>query len=115
MAVQFFDINIDIIIKLPAHLYAASCSRIAAKINEHLIQTLLNTESEINMMNCKVAEMCDIFICCKVTLKMQTVNSGKAFFYNCTENVEMKMADIIFTLFIFIIKRVENELILEHL
>ena len=34
---QFFDISIDITVELPAHLYATSCSKIAAKVNEHLI------------------------------------------------------------------------------
>ena len=36
-------------------------------------------------------------------------------FYNCAENVEVKMADITSTLFIFVAEGVENELILEHL
>ena len=37
VAVQFLGTSIDIMVKLSACLYAASCSRIAAKINEHLI------------------------------------------------------------------------------
>ena len=37
VTVQFFDINIDTTIELPACLYAALCSRIAVKINECLI------------------------------------------------------------------------------
>ena len=114
ITVQFFNININITVKLPAHLYAASCSKIAAKINEHLIQTLLNAESEINMINHKIAEICDIPIHCEVTFEMQTVDSGKAPFYSCAEDVEMKMADIISILFIFVAERVENKLIFEH-
>ena len=115
ITVQFFDISINITIKLPACLYAALCSRIAVKINECLIQTLLNAESEINMMNYKIAEICDIPIYCEVTFEMQTADSGKTLFYNCAENVEMEIAGITSTLFIFIAKGVENELILEHL
>ena len=115
MTVQFFDININIIVKLPAHLYATSCSKIAVKINGHLIQTLLNAESEINMMEHKVAETCDISIHYEVTLEMQTADSGKAPFYSCAENVEMKMINIIFIFFIFIAEEIENELILKHL
>ena len=111
---QFFNINIDIMIELSAHLYATLCLKIAAKINECLIQTFLNTESEINIINCKVVEVCDIFICCEVTLEMQTADSEKASFYNYAENVEMKMTDIIFTLSIFVAKGVKDELILEH-
>ena len=34
---QFFNISINIIIKLPAHLYITLCLKIAAKINECLI------------------------------------------------------------------------------
>ena len=37
VTVQFLDISINIIIKLPAYLYATLYSKIAAKINEHLI------------------------------------------------------------------------------
>ena len=70
MAVQFLDTSIGTTVGLPACLYAASCSRIAAKVNECLVQTLLDAGSEINMMNCKVAEACDIPICCEVTLEM---------------------------------------------
>ena len=115
ITVQFFNININIIIELSAHLYAALCSKIAAKINEHLIQTFLNTESEINMINHKIAKICDIFICCEVTFEMQTADSEKAPFYNCAENIKVKMTDIISILFIFIVEEVENELILECL
>ena len=113
MTVQFFDISINITIKLPACLYAVLCSKITAKINEHLIQTLLNAESEINIINHKVTEVYDIPIHCEVIFEMQTADSEKALFYNCVENVKVKMADIIFTLFIFITKEVENELIFE--
>ena len=113
ITVQFFDISIDIIIKLSAHLYAALCSRIAVKINECLIQTLLNAESEINIMSHKIAEICDIPICCKITFKMQTADSRKMSFYNYAENVEVKIADVTFILSIFIMKGVENELILK--
>ena len=77
---QFFNISINITVKLPACLYIILCLRIAVKINEYLIQTLLNAESEINMMNCKVIEVCDISIYCEITLKMQTVNLRKVFF-----------------------------------
>ena len=115
MTVQFFSISINITIRLSAHLYAASYFRIAAKINEHLIQTLLNAESEINIMNYKIAEVCNISIHCEVTFKMQTADSEKTLFYNCTENVKMKMTDIISTLSIFVTERVENELILKCL
>ena len=66
-------------------------------------------------MNYKVAEVCGISICCEVTLKMQTADSGKTSFYNCAENVEVKIVDITSIFFIFIIKKVENELILECL
>ena len=115
MIVQFFGINIDITIELPACLYITLCSKIAAKINGHLIQTLLNAESEINIMNCKVVEIYDISICCEVTLKMRTADSEKVPFYNCAENVEMNMTDVIFILSIFVAEGVENELIFEHL
>ena len=37
MIMQFLNINIDITVELPAHLYATSCSRITAKINEYLV------------------------------------------------------------------------------
>ena len=111
--VQFLDISIDITVRLSAHLYAALYFRIAAKINECLIQTLLNAESEINIMNHKIAEICGISICCKVILEMQTADSEKVFFYSCAENVEMKMIDVISTFFIFVMKEVENELIFE--
>ena len=114
VTVQFFDISISITIELPACLYATSCSRIAAKINKHLIQTLLNAESEINMMNCKIIEICDISICCEVTLKMRTADSEKMLFYNCAENVEVNVTDIISILSIFVMEGVENELIFEH-
>ena len=66
------------------------------------------------MINYKITEVCDIFIHCKVTFKMQTADSEKAPFYNCAENVEMKMTGITSTLSIFVTKGVENELILEH-
>ena len=111
---QFFSISIDIIIKLFAHLYALSCLKIAVKINKCLIQTFLNAESEINMMNCKIVETYNISIHCEVTFEMRTADSKKASFYNCAENVEVKITDIISIFFIFIMKGVENELILEH-
>ena len=114
MTVQFFNININITVELFACLYTTSCSKIAAKINECLIQTLLNVESEINMMNCKVAETCDIFIHCEVILEMWTADLKKMLFYDCVENVKVKMTDIISTLFIFIVKEVENELIFKY-
>ena len=66
-------------------------------------------------MNCKIAEICDIFICCEITLEMWTVNSRKVPFYNCAKNVKIKVIDVIFTFSIFVVKEVENELILEHL
>ena len=66
-------------------------------------------------MNYKVAEIYDIFICCEVTLEMWTVDSGKVPFYNCAENVEIKVTGIICTFSIFVVKGVENELILECL
>ena len=113
MTVQFFDISINITVELPAHLYVTLCSRIAAKINGCLIQMLLNTESEINIINCKIVEICDIPICCEVTLEMQTADSEKASFYSCAENVKMKMTDIISILSIFVVKEVENKLIFE--
>ena len=115
MTVQFFNININITVELPAHLYTALCFRIAVKINKHLIQTLLNAESEINMINHKVAKVYDISIHCKITLEMWIADSKKALFYNCTENVKMKMIDITSIFSIFIIEKVENELIFEHL
>ena len=113
ITVQFLGISIDIIVELSAHLYAASCLRITVKINECLVQTLLNAESEINMINHKVVKICDIFIHCEVTLEMQTADSEKASFYSCAEDVKMKVVDIIFILSIFVMKGVENELILE--
>ena len=114
ITVQFLDISIDITVELPVYLYVTSCLRIAAKINEYLIQTLLNAESEINMINCKIIEICNILIYCEVTFKMKTADLRKAFFYNCTENIKVNVTDIISTFFIFVVKRVENELILEH-
>ena len=66
-------------------------------------------------MNCKIAEIYDIFICCEVTFEMQTADSEKALFYNCAENVEVEVADVISILSIFVVKGVENELILECL
>ena len=65
------------------------------------------------MMNCKVAEVCNILICCEVTLEMWTADSGKAPFYDCAEDVEVEVVDVISTLSIFVVKGVENELILE--
>ena len=115
MTVQFFDISINIIIELLAHLYAVLCLKIAAKINEHLIQTLLNAESEINMINCKIAEIYNISIHCEVTFEMKTADSRKASFYDCAENVEVNVAGIISIFFIFVTEEVENELILECL
>ena len=58
--------------------------------------------------------MYDIFIYCEITLKMWTADSGKAPFYNCAENVKVKVIDIISTLFIFVVKGIKNELIFEH-
>ena len=113
VAVQFLGISIDTTVGLPACLYTASCSRITAKVNGYLVQTLLNAESEINMMNHKIAEICDISICCEVTLEMWTADSEKVFFYNCAENVEVKVAGVTSTLSIFVAEGVENELILE--
>lgn len=115
VTVQFLNISINIIIGLPAHLYATSCSKIAAKINEHLIQTLLNAESEINIINHKVAKAYDISIHCDVTLEMQTADSEKAPFYSCAEKIKVKIADVIFTLSIFITEEIENELIFKCL
>ena len=46
---------------------------------------------------------------------MQTVDSGKTLFYNCTKNVKVKMINIIFTLFIFVAEEVKNELIIKYL
>ena len=112
---QFFDISINITVKLSAHLYAASCLKITTKINEYLIQTLLNAESEINMINYKVVKTYDISIHCEVIFEMKTADSGKALFYSCAENVKMNVIDIIFIFSIFVAERVENELILEHL
>ena len=112
---QFFNININITVELSAYLYAVLCSKIAVKINEHLIQTFLNTESEINMMNCKIVKVCGISIHCEITFEMQTADSGKTPFYSCAENIKMKMTGIISTFFIFVTEGVENELILEHL
>ena len=113
MSVQFFNISIDITVGLPACLYAILCLRIAVKINEYLIQTLLNAKSEINMMNHKIAETYSISIYCEVTLEMRTADSEKAPFYSCAENVEVKVTDIIFILSIFVAEGVENELILK--
>ena len=67
------------------------------------------------MINHKVAEVYGISIHCEVTLEMQTADSGKALFYNCAKNVEVKMIDITSTFSIFIVKEVENELIFKHL
>ena len=64
-------------------------------------------------MNHKIAEICDISICCEVILKMWTADSEKAPFYSCAENVEVKVADVTSILSIFIAEGVENELILE--
>ena len=113
VTVQFFNININITVELPAYLYAVSCFRIAVKINKHLIQTLLNAESKINMINYKIVKICDILIYCEVIFKMWIADSGKVLFYNCTENIKMKMADVTFILSIFVVKGIENELILE--
>ena len=66
-------------------------------------------------MNYKIAEVCDIFIYCKVILEMWTIDSEKVFFYNYVENVKVKVIDVISTFSVFVVKRVENELILEHL
>ena len=115
MIIQFFNISINITVKLSACLYIILCSKIAAKINEYLIQTLLNAESEINIMNYKIIEVCDISTCCKVILKMRTADLKKISFYNCAKNVEVNVIDVIFIFFIFIMKKVENELIFEHL
>ena len=115
VTVQFFNISIDIMIELPACLYATSYSRITVKVNKCLIQTLLNAESEINMINHKITEICNIPIYCEVTLEMRIADSGKVPFYSCAKNVEMKIADVISILSIFVTERVENELILEHL
>ena len=67
------------------------------------------------MINCKIVKICDIFIHCKVTFKMRTADSGKVPFYNCAENVKMKIIDIIFIFFIFVAEEVENELIFKCL
>ena len=37
VAVQFFGISIGTMVELPAHLYATSCSKITAKVNECLV------------------------------------------------------------------------------
>ena len=66
-------------------------------------------------MNHKIAEACDIFIHCEVIFEMRTADLEKVSFYSCVENVEMKVTDIIFTLSIFVAKRIENELILKYL
>ena len=66
------------------------------------------------MMNHKITEVCDIFIHCEVTLKMQTADSEKAFFYDYVKNVEVKMADIISILSIFITEKIKNKLIFEY-
>ena len=62
-------------------------------------------------MDCKVAEVYDIPIHCEVTLEMWTADSGKVPFYDCAENVKMKVADVTSTLFIFVAEEVENKLI----
>ena len=66
-------------------------------------------------MNYKIVEIYKISICCEITLEMWTADSKKMSFYNCVENVEMKIIDIIFILFIFVTERIENKLIFEHL
>ena len=75
----------------------------------------MNTRSEINMINCKIADTYNISIHCEITLEMWTADSRKMFFYNCTENVEVKMIDVIFIFSIFVTKEVENELIFKCL
>ena len=67
------------------------------------------------MINYKIAETCNILIHCEITLEMQTADLKKASFYSCAENVEIKIINIIFILSIFVVKKVENELIFEHL
>ena len=65
-------------------------------------------------MNHKIIKICGISIHCEVILEMQTVNSEKVLFYNCAKNVEVKMVDVTSIFFIFIAKRVENELIFKY-
>ena len=65
------------------------------------------------MINYKIIEVYNISICCEVIFEMRTADSEKVSFYDCAENVKMKMADVISTLSIFVIERIENELIFE--
>ena len=67
------------------------------------------------MINHKIAKACDISIYCEITFKMWTADSEKTPFYNCAENVEVKMTDVNFILSIFVTEEVENELILKCL
>ena len=66
-------------------------------------------------MNCKIVEIYNIFIYCEVIFEMRTADSEKTLFYNYVKNVEMKMTNLIFTLFIFVAEEVENELIFKCL
>ena len=57
---------------------------------------LLNAELEINIINYKIINIYNISIYYEVILEIKTVDLKKMFFYNCTENVEIKITDIFF-------------------
>ena len=93
-------------------MYAVVCSTINVLINNVKIKTLFDNNVEINCMSKRLTDATQLFIRQEINIVMMNFIDERARFFDVCESIFVNIENIIISIFIFIIKRLNHDFFL---
>ena len=95
-------------------MYAVVCSMMNVSINDVKIKTLFDNDVEINYISKKLINATQLFIRQKINIVMMNFINKHARFFNICKSIFINIENIIISIFIFVIERLNHDFFLDR-
>ena len=96
-------------------MYAVVCSTMNVSIENVKIKALFDSDAEVNCMSKRLTNSTQLFIRQDINIVMMNFTDERARFFDVCESMFINIENIIISIFIFVIKRSNHELLFNRL
>ena len=95
-------------------MYVIVCSTMNVSIDNIKIKTLFDNDIKINCMSKRLIDATQLFIRQEINIVMMSFINERARFFDVCESIFVNIENIIISIFIFVIKRLNHDLFFNH-
>ena len=95
-------------------MYVIVCSTMNVSIDNIKIKTLFDNDIKINCMSKRLIDATQLFVRQEINIVMMSFINERACFFDVCESIFVNIENIIISIFIFVIKRLNHDLFFNH-